>query len=258
MIGIAGHRGMLGRYLLEAAGPSAVVPSEYYLFTAKDVEMFVSHCNEAGMRAIVNCTGIASETLAHDAVNTNTLLPLWFSRICADYGIGFIHVSTDCVFDGYPRSPGPNMYRSDEEPSPIDPYGWTKALGERFDYGLVVRTSFIGPDHGLMRWALEYDFADGDPIPCYDRVLWSGGHVEDVARALVGIAGNVRSDTVRSVIHLASREPYRKGDIVRALHRARGVDDCFESDLGPFTDRSLTPDIEIPGNLWQRIEASAS
>src|SRR5262249_49494872 len=51
------------------------------------------------------------------AINASGRLAL--ATLCRQRGIGFIHMSTDCVFDGLGNQP----HIEDEEPTPISAYG---------------------------------------------------------------------------------------------------------------------------------------
>jgi dTDP-4-dehydrorhamnose reductase len=65
-------------------------------------------------------------------------------------GCRLIHISTDYVFDGQSTSP----YKADDEPSPVNVYGWTKLEGEhaaRSELGeraVVLRTAWVYSESG--------------------------------------------------------------------------------------------------------------
>ena len=67
----------------------------------------------------------------------------------------FVHISTDCVFDGKDGN-----YKETSIPNADDFYGKSKAYGEINDtINLTVRTSTIGHEfftkHGLLEWFLN-------------------------------------------------------------------------------------------------------
>lgn len=67
------------------------------------------------------------------------------ATICKERGIHLIHISTDFVFDGSKSEP----YTEDDQPSPIEWYGETKAIAET-----VVKES--GVSYSIVRLAYPY------------------------------------------------------------------------------------------------------
>lgn len=69
--------------------------------------------------------------------------------ICKEYDTSLIHISTDYVFDGEKKEP----YTVDDIPNPINEYGKSKLLGEKYiqeimeDY-LIIRTSWLYSEFG--------------------------------------------------------------------------------------------------------------
>ncbi|WP_430428602.1 dTDP-4-dehydrorhamnose reductase [Maribacter litoralis] len=69
--------------------------------------------------------------------------------ICREYDTSLIHISTDYVFDGEKKEP----YSIDDIPNPINEYGKSKLLGEKYiqemtdDY-CIIRTSWLYSEFG--------------------------------------------------------------------------------------------------------------
>ncbi|WP_116771602.1 dTDP-4-dehydrorhamnose reductase [Maribacter litoralis] len=69
--------------------------------------------------------------------------------ICREYDTFLIHISTDYVFDGEKKEP----YTVDDIPNPINEYGKSKLLGEKYiqeiieDY-FIIRTSWLYSEFG--------------------------------------------------------------------------------------------------------------
>lgn len=66
------------------------------------------------------------------------------AKLCAEFGIGLVHFSTDYIFDGNKGNP----YFEDDTPCPISAYGRTKYEGEKrvlsfHPSPLVIRTQWI-------------------------------------------------------------------------------------------------------------------
>ncbi len=94
-----------------------------------------------------------------NVVATQTLL-----KICEDYGIHFIHLSTDFVFDGLN---GP--YREDSVPNPVSYYGETKLQAEE-----IVKKS--SGKWTILRTILVYGILDD--MSRSNIVLWAKGALE--------------------------------------------------------------------------------
>ena len=109
--------------------------------------------------AVINCIGILNQVCDINkplAVKLNSLLPHYIDSLSEKYNFKFVHVSTDCVFEGTT-----GKY---DETMPSDAtsfYGRTKALGEiRNDRNVTLRTSIVGPDantkgSGLFQWFMN-------------------------------------------------------------------------------------------------------
>jgi len=67
-----------------------------------------------------------AETEQDLAFAINARGPRALARICAARGIGFVHMSTDCVFDG--KKGG--VYSEIDTPNPLSVYGHSKSAGE--------------------------------------------------------------------------------------------------------------------------------
>ena len=123
---------------------------------------------------IINCIGLLKEQSnlnISKAIYLNSYLPQWLLEYCELKNIKFIHISTDCVFNGINGN-----YTEQSKPNAIDNYGKTKALGEfNCKNHLLIRTSIIGFEinnnaRGLLSWFLN---SRGE-IFGFDKVIWSG------------------------------------------------------------------------------------
>lgn len=133
---------------------------------------------------VVNCIGILNqdaETNPDKAVLINSYLPHFLAKKGTELGYKFIHISTDCVFDG--KKGG---YTETSEKTGKGFYATTKALGE-VDYGnhVTLRTSIIGPELkkngiGLFHWFMNQEGS----IKGFTKAFWSGVTTIVLARAV--------------------------------------------------------------------------
>jgi len=159
---------------------------------------------------IVNCAGVLSGAPT-DSIEVNATGPRIVASEAAKIGARVIHVSTDCVFSGVQT----DLLYSYTAPDPKDIYGITKYLGEaRAQHVLNVRTSFIGARHGLLPWYR----GESHPVHGFARWYWSGQTVAVVAQHL---AEHVHT-TENGTVHLATREPTTKLEILRLMQQATG------------------------------------
>lgn len=121
---------------------------------------------------VVNC--IALGKLAQQdpmsLVSVFSLLPHRLAHLCRYHGVCLVQISSDAVFSGKC-----GVYKEEDLPDAIDPYGIAKWLGEIDESGAVtLRISIIGPEiiprNGLLEWFLSQD----NECKCYTRVIYSG------------------------------------------------------------------------------------
>src|ERR1044072_6455940 len=110
-------------------------------------------------KAVINCVGLIKQhpmAKAPEAcIRVNALLPHRLAAISAEFGARFVHISTDCVFDGVRGD-----YTESDLTNAEDLYGRTKALGETTaPNAITLRTSIIGRElagsYGLVEWFLS-------------------------------------------------------------------------------------------------------
>jgi dTDP-4-dehydrorhamnose reductase len=110
---------------------------------------------------VINCAGLTKHKKEADdpeiAMPINASMPHQFASACDDWGIRFIHISSDCVFSGTKGG-----YVEDDLPDAPDLYGRSKAIGEVTQgNSITLRTSTIGHElhtnYGLLEWFLSQE-----------------------------------------------------------------------------------------------------
>ena len=134
-----------------------------------------------------------------------------------------IYISTDVIFDGQKGN-----YVEDDPPSPVTPYGRSKALAEAeaWDSGAgaaVVRTSLIYGWRPRIdrntRWIVG-DLRAGKPVRLFTDELRCPIWVESLAAAIVELAGL----TYTGVLHVAGAQALSRYEFGVRLARFHGVD----------------------------------
>ena len=124
---------------------------------------------------LVNCAGIINKKIKNNSklnsIIINSLLPHKLSNLSDEYKFRFLHISTDCVFDGKRG----NYYENDKK-NASDFYGQTKSLGEEFSSknSVVLRTSIIGHELKSKLGLLEWFLSSKIKVRGFDNFKYSG------------------------------------------------------------------------------------
>lgn len=185
---------------------------------------------------VVNCIGLVKQLAqANDplsALPINALLPHRLARLCGLLGARFVHISTDCVFNG--RKGG---YRESDPSDAEDLYGRSKYLGEvAYPHAITLRTSIIGHElssaHGLVGWFL----AQEGTIKGYRKAIFSGLPTVELARVVRDVV--LLHPELSGLYHVAA-QPIAKYDLLQLVRDTYGKDIDIEPDDRVAIDRSL-------------------
>ncbi len=243
-VAILGAGGMLGRALLAEVYRAGWTPIPYTRSTCDvtDGAQVFAATVDRRPDAVVNCAGVVpGHKPAPEMAHVNAVGPHVIAA-CTGGRIPFVHVSTDCVFSGAPsgRAAG---HAVTERPDPVDLYGRSKLTGEPEGKGVaVVRTSFVGFEHGLLAWLLSHPERGKPSVPGWANARWSGSTVYAVARAIRGILETWPGDGVH---HLATQAPISKADALELLARHLKLRVDVERVDEPVIDRALEPTIPL-------------
>lgn len=188
---VTGGNGMLATYTTKAAVEAGVevisVPRDKMDISSLADVIRVLPKNRPDV--IINCAGMTKGDNVQQMIRSNALGPHILYSVCKSLNIRMIQQSTDCVFDGLM-----GYYSEDCHTSPIDTYGYAKALGEVGD--LIVRSSFVGFESGLLKWLVTNV---NTKIPGYAGYLWNGLSVIQMGRILINLSLNFSRN---GVIHV--------------------------------------------------------
>ena len=97
----------------------------YVGFSAKYIEKFDSLFKSLRPDFVINCIGVIKQVDSSKNVAKilpiNSIFPHQIAELCEIYNIRFIHVSTDCVFNGER-----GLYKENDVPDAKDLYGLSK------------------------------------------------------------------------------------------------------------------------------------
>ena len=175
---VFGSTGMLGNYVYKVLSEKYIVITitrkefdiENDLWSKLD-NLLQKEYND--VQTIINCAGVISQscpTLDYKKyIRINTLFPHKLQELSVKYNYKFIHITTDCVYDGQKG----NYIETDVHSEP-GIYGVSKSLGEP-ENACIIRTSSIGEEllnkKGLLEWLISQENKE---INGYANHLWNG------------------------------------------------------------------------------------
>ena len=176
---------------------------------------------------VINCSAYnqvdKAESDYEEAIKVNALGPYNLALLCREYGSFLVHYSTDYVFDG---SKSEGLYTEADEPNPVNKYGLSKLLGERFamqtiDNTLLLRVSWVFGEgtqnfiYKVLSWSKEREVlqvsADEVSVPTWARRIALVSY-EAINRDLAGLYHVVSSgyasryEWAKQVLKLCHRE----------------------------------------------------
>ena len=185
--------------------------------------------------AVVNCIGLLNQVCEANkplAVKLNSLLPHYIDSLSEKYNFKFVHVSTDCVFEGTT-----GKY---DETVPSDAtsfYGRSKALGEiRNDRSVTLRTSIVGPDAnpkgiGLFQWFMKQE----NEVGGYSKVIWTGVTTIELAKQIeVAIKNNLTG-----LNHVVNNDFISKKDLLILFKEAFNKDIVINENDTVVSEKTL-------------------
>jgi len=195
---------------------------------------------------IINCAAYTNvdeaEKQEHQALMVNGLGVQNLCILCQEHDIPLVHFSTDYVFDGTKPSP----YTIYDETNPINAYGRSKLLGEKYILWLLskfylFRTSWLFGLHGknFIETMLEIGqrqkqvsvVTDQKGCPTWTR------HLAEVTVALI--------ETGRyGIYHVTNSEPTTWFDFTKEIFRLAGL----STEVLPVTSEQFPRPAKRPSN----------
>ena len=204
---------------------------------------------------IINCIGLLVEQSLKDpkkAIKINSFFPHYVASLSDKYGFKFIHVSTDCVFNG---NDGP--YEEDSMKNEINYYGLSKNLGEVINYknSLTIRTSIIGPEirttkTGLFNWFLNTE----NKLYGYTNVIWSGLTTLELSKFIKHVL-NKNSIFNLNLIHATNNIPISKFNLLNEINNVFEVQKEIKISSKKNSNKQLinNKDLDFKFNSYKKM-----
>ena len=138
---------------------------------------------------IINCAGIIPQKYENDKFKTyirvNTIFPHKLNEISKKNKCKFIHITTDCVFDG-----SKGNYSINNIHNAKDIYGVSKSQGEP-EEATIIRTSIIGEELTGKKSLIEWVKSNKDgKIKGFANHYWNGVTCFELAQYIKNIIDN--------------------------------------------------------------------
>ncbi|WP_375548183.1 dTDP-4-dehydrorhamnose reductase [Oceanicaulis alexandrii] len=166
--------------------------------------------------AYTDVNGAENDELAAHALNCTG--PARLAAACKARDVGFLHVSTDYVFDG---TPGQAPYAETAATNPLNVYARTKHEGEQAildanDTALILRAAWIFDARGgSFLNAILNRLDQGQPLKVVDDQISTPSWAPDLAQALLTLAARTKRPS--GVFH------YKGGDYASWYDFARAA-----------------------------------
>jgi len=253
---ILGAAGMLGHKLYQVhknrftvwatVRSSYTNYAKYGIFDSNDIidDVDVNNFDKivdilAGLRpdVVINCIGIIKQLKAAKdpivSIHINSLLPHRLASLCQASNARFLHISTDCVFNGKKGS-----YTEEDPSDATDLYGRTKFLGETNRQGcLTLRTSIIGRELSTARGLIEWFLSNRKgKVKGFKRAIYTGFTTLALAEIVADVIEN--HPDLSGKYHVSS-DPIDKYSLLCLVRDAFGIQIEIEPEINTVIDRSL-------------------
>ncbi len=232
---VTGSYGQLGSELKDL---SVNYPEWEFLFTDADsLDITDEHAADVYFKRhnpslLINCAAYTAvdkaETETNAAHQINAIAPGILAKLSKKYKSGFIHISTDYVFDGQSYKP----YLEYDAVNPAGVYGKTKLAGERSirsanPAAIIVRTSWLYSAYGnnfvktMLRLGKERDLLK----VVFDQV-GTPTYAADLAQALLAIAeaySKNPADAVPGIYHYSNEGVSSWYDFTKSIFEIAGI-----------------------------------
>ena len=162
-----------------------------------------------------------AESEPDEAFRINADGPRTLARRCRELGVAFIHMSTDCVFDGLKVS----AYAEEDEALPLSAYGRSKLAGEQavaeeYPDALTTRVAWVFSEYGDNFVSKMMEFAGKRPLlKVVNDQIGPPTYAPDIAAALLRAAKEKAAGAggVSGLMHVVSSDSLDRAAMARAI-----------------------------------------
>ena len=211
----------------------------YYETDIRDTQTIAGILDDSRPEVVINSVGIVKQRPESQesmpSIEINALAPHQIAEVCRQRDIRFVHVSTDCVFDGKKGE-----YTESDPCNVSDIYGLTKYLGEVHTLNAItLRTSIIGHELSRKTGLLEWFLAQDAEIAGYRNAIFSGLTTVELANVMDMLL--TRFPDASGLYHVAS-SPINKYELLGLFNSAYSKDIAIQPEDSFKCDRSLKAD----------------
>ena len=200
---------------------------------------------------IINCAGIIPQKYKKDDYKTfilvNTLFPHKLSEYANKHEFKFIHITTDCVYNGIKGN-----YSENDALTAKDIYGTSKSLGEPQN-ATIIRTSIIGEELSGKKSLIEWVKSNANrEINGYTNHYWNGVTCLTLANFIKSIIDG--NNLWKGVKHIFSENIVSKYDLccyVNEIYNLNIKINKYEDNI--TKNMTLTGSVEINKSIYEQI-----
>jgi len=227
-IACIGRHGQTAQALAALASGDAtftLVQGDRHMADLADARKLAAFLDSAQADAVINAGAYnlvdRAEREPDTAFAINAEGPRHLARLCRERGLPFIHMSTDCVFDGV-KAGG---YTEDDAPNPLSAYGRSKLAGEQAvieadPTALIVRVCWVFSEYADSFVAKMIQLARSQPkLRVVSDQIGPPTYAPDIAAALIAAARARREDpaSLRGLLHVAAPETMTRAAMAEAI-----------------------------------------
>ena len=236
---VFGSNGMMGKHFCSLAKDAVELTREDYNILSNNEKLLLNMLEkEKGISSedvILNFAGAIKQRnfSLRDYVLINSLFPHQLEVVAKKIGCKFIHLTTDCVYDGLKGS-----YVETDDHNCTDWYGKSKSLGEP-ENSCCIRTSIIGlgskDNVSLLDWFIN---EEKDNLFVFTNHLWNGVTCTELSELIIKLIdeGNLWQGTR----HVFSN-PVSKYELLRHVNDVFSLRKNLQEKISEDTcDRTLS------------------
>lgn len=193
-----------------------------------------------------------AESEPGEAMRVNADGPRALARLCRARGVGLIHMSTDCVFDGTGDAP----HTEEEAPNPLSAYGRSKLAGERavaeeYPDALIVRVAWVFSEHGDNFVSKMIELARKRPsLKVVNDQVGPPTYAPDIAAALLQAAREKAAGAkdLSGILHVVSSDTMNRADMAKAIMEESRAQGGPFAEIEPVTTAEFNAPAQRPLN----------